>query len=175
MATINVFRNMTLPPRDEEPAYRGLARAIRERIQAGQLRPGDQLPTKREVADALHLSIHTVQHAYNLLVREMLLVGGQGVRTVVAGTRGRRGSALEISPGPNGHGPQHRLTGIVRALVPDPHGVRIELELLDGQSLTVSTSRAAVDWLQLVPSRPATISIEDDALHLTRPDRAPAQ
>ncbi|MEA2639182.1 MAG: Bacterial regulatory protein gntR family, partial [Chloroflexota bacterium] len=63
MATINVFRSMTLPPRDEEPAYRSLARAIRERIQTGQLRPGDQLPTKREVADALNLSIHTVQHA----------------------------------------------------------------------------------------------------------------
>src|SRR5437868_4816974 len=59
----NILEGLSLPPREVEPTYQSLARSIRERIQSGQLRPGDLLPSKRELAAALHISVATVRHA----------------------------------------------------------------------------------------------------------------
>jgi len=170
LATINVFRDISLPPRDEEPAYKSLARAIRERILVGQLRPGDQLPTKREVAEALHLSIHTVQHAYNLLVREMLLVGGQGVRTAVAGARPRHARRSTPESTASGQSAQNHLVGIVKEVEIGVEGATVRLELLSSQCVTLPTSRAAIDWLQIARGEPATVTIDGSAILLTRAD-----
>ena len=52
------------------PVYEQLSSGIRSELVAGRLRPGDQLPTVRELA--LNLGVHhnTVAEAYRLLARE---------------------------------------------------------------------------------------------------------
>src|ERR1700749_637808 len=47
---------------------------------AGQLKPGDQMPTMRQVAVALRIDLNTVRHAYDDLERmgALTLVRGRG-------------------------------------------------------------------------------------------------
>jgi DNA-binding transcriptional MocR family regulator len=46
--------------------YRALAEAIRDAIQAGDLKPGDKLPPHREMAWKLGVTVTTVARAYNI-------------------------------------------------------------------------------------------------------------
>jgi|SRR5437762_728836 len=50
----------------------------------GRLRPGDQLPTLKEVVDALAVNPNTVVKAYAELEHEGIVVRRQGVGTFVA-------------------------------------------------------------------------------------------
>jgi DNA-binding transcriptional regulator YhcF (GntR family) len=60
-----------------------LVRQVRHAITAGQLVPGEQLPTVREVVERLVVSPNTVLKAYHDLEIEGLLVSRQGVGTFV--------------------------------------------------------------------------------------------
>ncbi|MCX6013208.1 MAG: GntR family transcriptional regulator, partial [Chloroflexi bacterium] len=44
-----------------------------EQIRNGQLKPGDELPSVRELAQSLNINLHTVRHAYQKL-REQNIV-----------------------------------------------------------------------------------------------------
>ncbi len=68
------------------PLYHQLAESLRWRISTGELRPGDRLPPLRTAAADLGVNLHTVRAAYNVLVREGLLVseGARGTRVVEA-------------------------------------------------------------------------------------------
>jgi len=61
--------------------YEQIRAQITEQVQAGQLRPGDRLPTVRRLAEELGVAVNTVARAY----RELELSG-------VIETRGRAGS-----------------------------------------------------------------------------------
>jgi GntR family transcriptional regulator len=52
------------------PVYEQLSNGIRSELVAGRLRPGDQLPTVRELALDLGVHHNTVAEAYRLLARE---------------------------------------------------------------------------------------------------------
>lgn len=65
------------------PAYRSLAQGIASAIGAGTLRPGAQLPTHREMAFQLGLSVQTVSRAYEELIRADLISGEVGRGTFV--------------------------------------------------------------------------------------------
>jgi GntR family transcriptional regulator/MocR family aminotransferase len=71
-----------------DPAARGLRagleRALREAIQAGQLRPGTRLPSSRALALDLGIARNTVADAYGQLVAEGWLAARQGSGTRVA-------------------------------------------------------------------------------------------
>jgi GntR family transcriptional regulator len=67
---------------DPRPVYLQIAAAIKEQIQKGMLKPGDELPSVRELARDLDINLHTAQHAYQLL-RE------QGVVLLRVGSRAR--------------------------------------------------------------------------------------
>lgn len=67
----------------ERPAYRSLAYSIAEVIRAGLLRPGDRLPTHRELAWQLDISVQTVSRAYDELIRADLVSGEVGRGTFV--------------------------------------------------------------------------------------------
>jgi DNA-binding transcriptional regulator YhcF (GntR family) len=56
------------------PAYRQIANALRAQLVAGQFRPGDQLPTVRDLALDLGVHHNTVAEAYRLLSDEGWLV-----------------------------------------------------------------------------------------------------
>ncbi len=77
------------PPSPEaikRPAYRSLARIISAAIEAGELVPGDRLPTHRDLAWRLGLSVQTVSRAYELLIRADILSGQVGRGTFVRDT-----------------------------------------------------------------------------------------
>ena len=50
-----------------EPIYRQLIEQVRRRIAAGLLRPGDEMPSVRELAQALAVNPMTVSKAFGLL------------------------------------------------------------------------------------------------------------
>jgi DNA-binding transcriptional MocR family regulator len=58
------------------PKYRAIAQAIGEDIAAGKLTPGSQLPTHRDLAWRLGVTVGTVSRAYGEAAR-MKLVGGE--------------------------------------------------------------------------------------------------
>jgi GntR family transcriptional regulator len=73
-----------LDSRSGVPAYLQLVQQVRQAIRLGMLRPGDQLPTVKEVVTSLTLNPNTVLHAYRQLDLEGLVEGRRGVGTFVA-------------------------------------------------------------------------------------------
>jgi GntR family transcriptional regulator len=76
-----------LDSRSGVPAYLQLVQQVRQAIRLGILRPGDQLPTVKEVVASLTINPNTVLHAYRELDHEGLVEGRRGVGTFVAATR----------------------------------------------------------------------------------------
>ena len=68
------------------PVYRQLVQQVRRDVMLGRLNPGDQLPTLKEVVEALAINPNTVVKAYGVLEHEGLVVRRQGVGTFVAST-----------------------------------------------------------------------------------------
>lgn len=62
-----------IDPASDEPIFAQLAASVRADAAAGRLRPGDRLPSAREVADALGVNLHTVLRAYQDLRDEGLV------------------------------------------------------------------------------------------------------
>ena len=67
-----------------EPIYRQLVEQVRRLSAGGQLRPGDEMPSVREIAQALALNPMTVSKAYSLLEMEGVLARRRGLGMVVA-------------------------------------------------------------------------------------------
>lgn len=66
------------------PIYVQIEEQIRALIAAGQLRPGDQLPTIRQLAADLRVNYNTVAHAYLELDRDGVISTQRGRGTFVA-------------------------------------------------------------------------------------------
>lgn len=69
------------------PLYRGIASALRRRIEAGTWKPGERIPTEPVLADELGASQGTVRLAILELVKAGLLRRHQGRGTFVLGAR----------------------------------------------------------------------------------------
>ena len=68
------------------PIYVQLREQILGLIGRGQLKPGTQIPTMRQVAVALKIDLNTVQRAYAELERDGVLSKQRGVGTFVTDT-----------------------------------------------------------------------------------------
>src|SRR5690349_9669411 len=66
------------------PAYQRIQGAIRERIEAGELRPGDAVDSERELARLHSVSLMTARHALAGLEREGMVERRRGSGTFVA-------------------------------------------------------------------------------------------
>ena len=64
------MRTYALEDRGSTPLYEYLYRCIREDILAGALAAGERLPSKRALAEHLHISVMTVEGAYQQLEAE---------------------------------------------------------------------------------------------------------
>ena len=80
-------------PASPEPIYRQIAEQLRRLVAAGQLRPGDGLPSVREVAAAHAINPMTVSRAYSQLEAEGVLERLRGKGMAVA-ARSRRGDGV---------------------------------------------------------------------------------
>lgn len=77
---------VTIDPRDKTPIYAQLERGLRAGIAAGRLRPGDQLPTVRQLAVELKINANTVARVYTDLERSGVIETRRGVGSFVAAT-----------------------------------------------------------------------------------------
>jgi GntR family transcriptional regulator len=69
--------------RAEEPLYLQIARQIEQFMKIGELKPGDQLPTVRELATELRINFNTVTRAYHVLDEARLISTQRGRGTYV--------------------------------------------------------------------------------------------
>lgn len=78
------------------PRYRALADALARDIQAGQLKPGERLPTHRDLADALGVTVGTISRGYAEAERRGLTQGIVGRGTFI-----RNNNKWDPWPDPN--------------------------------------------------------------------------
>jgi GntR family transcriptional regulator len=75
---------VTLEPNSEVPIYVQVKNQIRLAVERGELPPGRQLPTVRDLAVELNINANTVARIYADLEREGYLMRRRGVGTFAA-------------------------------------------------------------------------------------------
>jgi GntR family transcriptional regulator len=75
---------MPAKARNGLPAYQRIQGAVRKRIDAGQLRPGDAVTSERDLARIHQVSLMTARHALASLEREGIVERRRGIGTFVA-------------------------------------------------------------------------------------------
>jgi GntR family transcriptional regulator len=74
-----------LNPQSGVPIYRQLLEQVRRMVASGQLAPGTELPSVRELAVRHAVNPMTISRAYGLLESEGLLVRNRGKPMTIAG------------------------------------------------------------------------------------------
>ena len=86
---------VSLDPADATPIYAQIERGVRAAIATGRLKPGDQLPTVRELAVELKVNANTIARVYSELERAGVFETRRGVGTFVRATRAEARPAAE--------------------------------------------------------------------------------
>jgi len=58
---------ISIDERTGSPIYLQIVRQVKEKVRSGLLKPGDELPSVRELAKSLGINLHTVRGAYQKL------------------------------------------------------------------------------------------------------------
>jgi GntR family transcriptional regulator len=77
---------VSIDPRDATPIYAQLERGLRASIATGRLRPGEQLPTVRQLAVELSVNANTVARVYAELERAGVIETRRGVGSFISAT-----------------------------------------------------------------------------------------
>jgi GntR family transcriptional regulator len=77
---------VSIDARDATPIYAQLERGLRASIATGRLRPGDQLPTVRQLAVELSVNANTVARVYAELERAGVIETRRGVGSFISAT-----------------------------------------------------------------------------------------
>jgi GntR family transcriptional regulator len=77
---------VSIDQRDPTPIYAQLARGLRAAVATSRLRPGDQLPTVRQLAVDLRINANTVARVYAELERAGVIETKRGVGSFVSAT-----------------------------------------------------------------------------------------
>jgi GntR family transcriptional regulator len=75
--------NLEIDFRSGIPIYLQVVERIKERLAAGQLRPGDQLPTVRSLALELRVNFNTIARAYRIMDESGIISTQQGRGTYI--------------------------------------------------------------------------------------------
>lgn len=86
---------VAIDARDKTPIYAQLERGLRAAMATSRLRPGDQLPTVRQLAVELRINANTVARVYADLERTGAIETRRGVGSFVAATPDKARSARE--------------------------------------------------------------------------------
>jgi GntR family transcriptional regulator len=116
---VSPWEGFAIDARDATPLHAQLERGIRAALAAGRLRPGDQLPTVRQLAVDLRVNANTVAKVYAHLERSGVLETRRGVGTFVA-------SGADARPDPAAR--QSELRRLIERFLADlsSHGFRVE-------------------------------------------------
>jgi GntR family transcriptional regulator len=87
---------IALDPKDPRPLYLQIIAQIKQQIQTGELRPGEELPSVRELAESLGINLHTVHHAYKELREQGVIYLRLGQRAKVAKLRQNPAPPAEV-------------------------------------------------------------------------------
>jgi GntR family transcriptional regulator len=79
---------ISIDPRSGSPFYRQIIDRVLMAIASGDLRPGQQLPTVRQLAIDLHVNPNTVSRAYRELEIRQVVTTQRGTGTFVAADPG---------------------------------------------------------------------------------------
>ncbi|MFI7383534.1 winged helix-turn-helix domain-containing protein [Streptomyces sp. NPDC049813] len=113
----------TRPPR-EQWTYREVADELRARIRAGQLRPGQRMPTQARLADDFGVERSVVRHALRVLHSEQLLANvSKGSPATVAET-------VPAPPGGPGASPQPTMVTLSQKVAAAFRRPEVEIDAL---------------------------------------------
>ncbi|MCF6284140.1 MAG: GntR family transcriptional regulator [Candidatus Hydrogenedentes bacterium] len=73
-----------ITPGDGAPIYRQIIDQVKNLVAAGRLKPGDEMPTIRALAQQLLINPNTVARSYRELEAQGILLSRQGSGTVLA-------------------------------------------------------------------------------------------
>ena len=88
---------LSINEQDPRPVYVQIVSQIKDQIQRGSLKPGDELPSVRELSASLGINMHTVRRAYVVLREQKLLVFRLGQQAIVAKLRTQPASSEEVA------------------------------------------------------------------------------
>jgi GntR family transcriptional regulator len=69
---------------DKRPMYLQIMEQVKQRVAVGEWAPGDEIPSIRQLAMALRVSVITIKRAYLELEREGVIVTQHGKGSIVA-------------------------------------------------------------------------------------------
>jgi DNA-binding GntR family transcriptional regulator len=138
---------MSIDQASFEPVYRQLARILRERIRAGELRPGDALPSEAALSQSFGVGRDAVRDALASLRGEGLVSTTRGIGTFV------RERATELTVVRVGAGTRVA----ARVATADE---RRELGLPEGTAVLVVTQAGCPE--ELLPADRMVVEVEDD-------------
>lgn len=99
----SAFPAIEVTPATSRPVWVQVAAVIREAIAAGQLDPGEPLPSARQVADRNGLPVAAIHQALGVLADEGVIAVRQSRRAVVAGEPDRVRPGRRAKPADPGH------------------------------------------------------------------------
>ncbi|NLN92274.1 MAG: GntR family transcriptional regulator [Candidatus Hydrogenedens sp.] len=81
----------SVDPTDPQPIYSQIIRLISLALAAGNLQPGDRLPSTRDLARALKINLNTSARTYRDMAAQGLIVARRGVGMFIADEAPGRG------------------------------------------------------------------------------------
>jgi len=109
-----------IDPRSPTPLYAQIASRVRVAVAAGTLRPGDALPSVRQLASRLRVNPATVVQAYRELETEGFVELRQGAGTFVR----------EVKPERRAGERAHQATQLVRRMVAEAGRLGVSIDEL---------------------------------------------
>ncbi len=88
---------LSINQHDNRPIYLQIINQIKEQVGNSTLKPGDELPSVREVADSLGINLHTVRNAYLKLRDQGIINLHLGRRAKIAKRLPQRHQNLETA------------------------------------------------------------------------------
>lgn len=114
--------NLQIDSESKVPIYVQIEEQVRALIAAGQLRPGEQLPTIRELAADLRVNYNTVARAYMELDHDGVISTQRGRGTFVAGVPDDEQMARKR---------RKKLHAVVRSAIDEARMLGYDLEEID--------------------------------------------
>ncbi len=119
------------------PLYHQLYETLRQQIDSGQWKPGDQLPTEAELAARYDISQITIRKALNMLVDAGVIYRHKGKGTFVAqpAITSDLGQLFSIEEEMRRRGQEYKITLLEATTAPVSKGTAVRLQIEVGEEL----------------------------------------